>query len=205
MVSYFNGYYNAKNLFNEAEDEIKTAALLSRGKEVPSAQANQIPASAKQKFGQVIDKCSNILAFHPSSSLVDNALLLIGKSFFYQMEYLKAERKFIELLAQFPKSPLAVETQLWYARSEEKLGKLPEGIQLSTAVIAAAQKDNDNEMETQAHKLLGVLYNRLDQTDKSIAEYEKIIATSTDDVEKSSAQISLGDIYFSGGQYKKAA
>jgi tetratricopeptide (TPR) repeat protein len=205
MVSYFNGYYNAKKLFSEAEDEIKTAALLMRGKEVPAAQANQIPSTAKQKLGQVIDKCSNILAFHSSSSLVDNALLLIGRSFFYQMEYLKAEKKFAELLVQFPNSSLALEAQLWYARSEEKLGKFNDGIRLSDAAILVAQTSHDNEIETQFHQLLGVLYRRLDQTDKSIAEYEKAISISTDDDAKGDAQMSLGDIYFSGGQYKKAA
>jgi tetratricopeptide (TPR) repeat protein len=205
MVSYFNGYYNAKNLFNEAEDEIKAAALSARGKEVPATQANQIPASAKQKFGQVIDKCSNILAFHPSSGFVDNSLLLIGKSFFYQMEYLKAERKFIELLAQFPKSSLALEGQLWYARSEEKLGKLNDGVRLGDATVLAAQTSHKSDIETQAHLLLGVLYHRMNETDKSVAEYEKAISISSDDFVKGEAQISLGDMYFASGQYKKAA
>ncbi len=205
MISYFNGYYNAKSLFNDAEDEIKTAALFARGKADSSGQTNQIPGTAKQKLGQVIDKCSNILAFHPSSSLVDNSLLLIGKSFFYQMEYRKAERKFAELLAQFPNSSLALEGQLWYARSEEKLGKLNDGIRLSDATILAAQASHENEIETQAHKLLGVLYRRMNQTDKSIAEYEKAISVSTDDTARGDAQISLGDIYFTSGQYKKAA
>jgi TolA-binding protein len=205
MVSYFNGYYNAKNLFNDAEDEIKTAALLARGKEVPAAQVNQIPGTAKQKLGQVIDKCSNILAFHTSSGLVDNALLLIGKSFFYQMEYLKAERKFAELLAQYPNSSLALEGQLWYARSEEKLGKLNDGIRLSDATVLAAQTSHNDEIETQAHELLGVLYRRMNDTAKSIAEYEKVILLSTDNFVRSQAQISLGDIYFESGQYKKAA
>jgi len=204
MVTYFNGYYNAKNLFSDAEDEIKTAAFLARGKEVTVAQVNQIPTTAKQKLGQVIDKCSNILAFHSSSGFVDNALMLIGKSFFYQMEYLKAERKFVELLAQFPNSSLALEAQLWYARSEEKLGKLDDGVRESNTAVLVAQKRHDNEVETQAHQLLGVLYGRMNQTDKSIAEYEKVISVSTDDAAKGDAQISLGDIYFEGGQYKKA-
>jgi len=205
MVSYFNGYYNAKILFNDAEDEIKTAALLARGKEIPAAQVNQIPGTAKQKLGQVIDKCSNILAFHPSSGLVDNALLLIGKSFFYQMEYLKAERKFAELLAQYPNSSLALEAQLWYARSEEKLGKLNDGIRLSDATVLAAQTSHNDEIETQAHELLGVLYRRMNDTAKSISEYEKVISLSTDNFVRGRAQISLGDIYFANGQYKKAA
>jgi tetratricopeptide (TPR) repeat protein len=205
MVTYFNGYYNAKNLFGEAEDEIKTAALTARGKEILAAQANQIPATAKQKLGQVVDKCSNILAFHPTSSLVDDALLLIGKSFFYQAEYLKAERKFAELLAQFPNSSLALEAQLWYARSEEKLGKFDEGVRESNAVVLTAQTSRDNEIESQAHQLLGVLYRRMKQTDQSIAEYEKAISVSTNDALRGDAQISMGDIYFADGQYKKAA
>jgi tetratricopeptide (TPR) repeat protein len=204
MISYFNAYYNARILFSDAEDEIKTASLLARGKEIPAGQATQIPATAKQKLGLVIDKCSNILAYHSSSNLVDNALLLIGKSFYYQMEYLKGERKFAELLAQFPNSSLTLEAQLWYARSEEKLGKLNDGIRLGDATVSAAQTSHDNEIETQAHKLLGIIYRRMNQTDKSIAEYEKIISISSDDDAKGDAQISLGDIYFADGQYKKS-
>ena len=205
IFTYFNAYYNARILFYDAEDEITTAALSARGKELPAGQSYQIPATAKTKLGQVIDKCSNILAYHSSSSLVDNALLLIGKSFFYQMEYLKAERKFAELLAQFPNSSLALEAQLWYARSEEKLSKLSDGIRLGEATVVAAQTSKDIEIETQAHKLLGILYRRMDQTDKSITEYEKIISISTNDDAKGDAQISLGDIYFAGSQYKKSA
>ena len=205
MISYFNAYYNARILFNDAEDEIKSASLLTRGKEIPAGQANQIPATAKQKLGLVIDKCSNILAYHSSSSLVDNALLLIGKSFYYQMEYHKAERKFAELLAQFPNSSLVLETQLWYARSEEKLGKLNDGIRLADATVVAAQSNHNNEIETQAHKLLGILYGRMNQTDKSIAEYEKLISISTDDDARGDAKISIGDIYFAAGQYNKSS
>ena len=205
MVSYFNGYYNARSLFSDAEDEIKATTLAARGKEIPAAQVNQIPATAKQKLGQVIDKCSNILAFHPTSSLVDNALLLIGKSFFYQMEYLKAERKFAELLAQYPNSSLALEAQLWYARSEEKLGKLNDGVRLGDATVTAAQVNHNDEIESQAHELLGMFYRRMNDTVNSIAEYEKVISISNDNFIKGEAQARLGDIYFASCQYKKAA
>ncbi len=205
MITYFNGYYNARRLFYDAEDEIKTVAILTRGKEITPGQSNQIPDATKQKFGQVIDKCSNILAFHSSSNLVDNALLLIGKSFFYQTEYLKAERKFAELLAQFPNSSLALEAELWYARTEEKLGKIDDCVRLGNAVVLTAQTKHNNEIETQAHQLLGKAYRRMNQTDTSIAEYEKVISISSDDAAKSEAQICLGDIYFADGQYKKAA
>ena len=203
-VSYFNGYYNAKRLFNEAEDEVFAAAVAVRGKEVPGNQVSLIPGSAKQKFGQVIDKCSNILAFHPTSSLVDDALLLIGKSFFYQAEYLKAERKFTELLAQYPKSSLVLEAQLWYAMTEEKLGNWDEGIRLSDATVLSAHSSGEKKIEGQAHQLLGLLYRRTKQTEKAILEYEKTIALSSDNELKRDAQVSLGDILFATDKYQKA-
>ena len=203
-VSYFNGYYNAKRLFNEAEDEVFAAAVAVRGKEVPGSQVSLIPGSAKQKFGQVIDKCSNILAFHSTSSLVDDALLLIGKSFFYQAEYLKAERKFTELLAQYPKSSLLLEAQLWYAMTEEKLGNWEEGIRLSDATVLSAHSSGEKKIEGQAHQLLGLLYRRTKQTEKAILEYEKTIALSSDNELKRDAQVSLGDILFATDKYQKA-
>ncbi len=203
-VSYFNGYYNAKRLFNEAEDEIRANILSTHGEDTTFTTIRQIPDNAKQKLGQVIDKCSNILAFHPTSTLVDDALLLIGKSFYYQTEYLKSERKFEELIAKYPSSPLVVETQLWYAQTEEKLGKLEEGVRQSEATISAAQTSDENEIETQAHQLLGLLYRRMKQIDKAVMEYEKVVALSTDKEIKADAQITLGDIYFFNGQYKKS-
>jgi tetratricopeptide (TPR) repeat protein len=207
-VSYFNVYYNASRIFNEAEDEIRTAAITNRVKESASPAATpqiQIQGSTKQKFGQVIDKCSYILAFYSSSSLVDDALMLIGKSFYYQMEYIKSERKFEELIAKYPNSSLVLEAQLWLAQTEEKLGKYEDGIRLAEQTVSDAIKNNEDEIETQTHLLLGVLYNNSNQPDKAIAEYEKGIEIAGDNDIKSEAQISLGKVYFATGKYSKAA
>lgn len=204
-VSYFNGYYNAKWLFDEAEDEIRSDALKKRGKESSTATADQIPASTKEKLLKVIDKCSNILTFHSTSTLVDDALILIGKSFYYQAEYLKAERKFSELLTQYPNSPLVLETQIWYARTEEKLKKIEVGIRMCESIISAAKLSDDSKIETQARRILGRLYLQEKQTDKAVMEFEKEIALLNDDNTKAEVQMNLGSIYFSGGQYEKAA
>jgi len=204
-IAYFNGYYNAKWLFDEAEDEIRSDALTKRGQASTTATADQIPASTKEKLLKVIDKCSNILAFHSTSTLVDDALILIGKSFYYQAEYLKAERKFSELLTQYPNSPLVLETQIWYARTEEKLKKVEEGIRMCESTISAAKVSGDSKIETQAHRILGRLYLQQKQTDKAVREYEKEITLLNDDNTKAEVQINLGSIYFSEGQYEKAA
>ena len=204
-ISYFNGYYNAKWLFDEAEEEIRSDALAKRGQINSTATTDQIPASTKEKLLKVIDKCSNILTFHSTSTLVDDALLLIGKSFYYQAEYLKAERKFSELLSQYPNSPLVLETQIWFARTEEKLDKIDAGIRMCESTIDMAKAGNDSKIETQAHRILGRLYLQEKQTDKAVTEFEKEIALLNDDNTKAEVQMNLGSVYFSGGQYEKAA
>jgi tetratricopeptide (TPR) repeat protein len=204
-VTYFNGYYNAKWLFTEAEDEIQADIILKRGQKIQPGLENQIPSGTKDKLTKVIDKCSNILAFHSSSTLVDDALLLIGKSFYYQAEYLKAERKFAELIAQYPDSPLILETQIWYARTEEKLKKYQEGIQICDSTIAAAHSNGEIEIEMQARQLLGNLYLSENQPEKAVTEYEMGIALTSHKDIKAEMQMSLGSIYFSQSQFEKAA
>jgi len=204
-ISYFNGYYNAKWLFDEAEDELREDALTKRGKESTTPAADRIPPSIKEKFTKVIDKCSNILAFHSTSTLVDDALMLIGKSFYYQAEYLKAERKFSELLTQYPNSPLVQEAQLWYAETEEKLEKTDAAVRICESVITAAKTTDDVDVEVQAHKILGRIFFQQKQIDKAVMEFGKEIELSDDDDIKAEAQINLGNIYFSEEQYDKAA
>lgn len=204
-VTYFNGYYNAKGLFNEAEDEVRADILAKRGQDLSQSGANQIPGSTKDKLNKVIDRCSNILAFHSSSALVDNALFLIGKSFFYEAEYLKAERKFTELLAQYPNSSFVLEAHIWYARTEEKLNKVNEGIRICESAISLAKEDHDEDLEAQAHQVLGSLYLIQKRWDNAIIENEKILAFSVNKDLKAETVMKLGDIHFSQEEYEKAA
>src|SRR4030065_1163703 len=83
---YYNTFYQAQNNFEKAEQARKKA----RDPNAPFPSAN---------YTEAIKKASKVLEFHPKSKWVDDALLLIGKAYYYQGEYLKAERKFRELIA----------------------------------------------------------------------------------------------------------
>lgn len=124
--AYFNTYYNASRLFTEAETEIlKAPVRLTTRTERPFLAPFDIQPQTKAKFTTVIEKCSKLLQYHPESKLVDDALLMIGKSYYYQNEHQSAERKFKELLESFPESDLALETRLLlantYYRSNDKV------------------------------------------------------------------------------------
>ncbi len=193
-ISYFNAYYNAKKLYDEAEEEVLTYRLNQRGQRtVQGAPAQAVPGNSKAKFTQVIEKCSSILSFHETSALVDDALLLIGKSYYYQNEFLKAERKFEELLAQSPDGSLSQETQLWLLRCYAENGRREEGLQLGEALRSTAMEEGEDELAGQA---LLVLARLVEESDPALAlrHLNEALPLLDDDIDQGTAQAKIGDI-----------
>jgi len=146
FTTYFNLYYNAKDLFSQAEDELN-----SQQTELFSMVEKPVPGSVNTNLNKVIDKCSQILQFHDKSAYVDDALLMLGKSFYYQRIYLKALRKFQELIATQPKSDLILETKLWIGKTQLKLREYDDAISTLDAVRDEAKKDGRDNILRDAY------------------------------------------------------
>jgi tetratricopeptide (TPR) repeat protein len=258
-VSYFNAYYNAKTLFDEAEAEVlaaqsamksKPAASFAPSSGYPGASAypgtqgypgapgspgtqgfpgaqgfpssqgfpttpapqtyqspvpQQTSSSSKQKFAAVIDKCSNILSFYPKSSVVDDALFLIGKSYFYQDEYVRAERKFSELIVQDPNGPLSHTSQLWLLKTLQRLLRFDDANRVGSELVDASTKAEETEIEGEALELLGDIAVAQKKPEAALEFYTRAVAASGNGPIKSTAQAKIGDVYVSGEQYDKAA
>ncbi len=179
-VSYFNSFYNAKRLFDEAEAEI-VAAERAAGINGFSVKPVTPPVSARQKLSAVIEKCSNILQFYPTSALVDDALLLIGKSYYYQIEYLRAERKFTEFLSRYPESSLNGEVQLWFIRTLVRLDRDDEALALAAVLEAQAKNGGDLKIAAALHDVLGIVAVRSQSYQQAIEEYAEIAALTSDE------------------------
>ncbi|MEK6649817.1 MAG: tetratricopeptide repeat protein, partial [Bacteroidota bacterium] len=164
-VTYFNAYYNAQRLFRSAEEEIR-AADRQRLRGVPSSApapqgpARTIPAPARQKLTAVIDKCSNILAFHGSSDYVDDALYLVARSYFLLGEYVKSERKCAELLAQYPASELTVPARVWLGRALLEQSRVKESEEVLMEGLAIASVREDEETQAMALESLSALHRK---------------------------------------------
>ena len=116
FTTYFNIYYDTADNFDQAEQLIKQQKVdLFSNEDVP------LPGTAVQLLNKVIEKASKILQFYSQSSYVDNALLMLGKSLYYQKDYLKAMRKFQELITTHPNSSFVLESQLWIGKSQLRL------------------------------------------------------------------------------------
>jgi TolA-binding protein len=143
LTTYFNLYYNATDLFSKVEDQVNAQQT-----ELFETKEENLPGSVTTDLNKVIDKCSQILQFHPNSSYVDDALMMLGKSFFYQRNYLKAVRKFQELIATQPKSDLVLDANLWIGKSDLKLRNYDDAIKILEDVRKqAADQDRQNVLK----------------------------------------------------------
>lgn len=117
---YYNTFYHAKSSYNEARKSQIKRSNTSIGDTL--ALVNDIE---KSKFERAIQKASKVLDVYPQKKKwADDAIMLIGYSYFYMGEYSKAIRKFKELLAIYPNSPFAADALLFLGKAYSKNGDL---------------------------------------------------------------------------------
>jgi len=168
FTTYFNLYYNASELFNKAEKQIT-----DQKKDIFSTEPTTIPPSAGADLQKVIEKCSNILQFSPSSSYVEDALMMLGKSFYYQKNYLKGRRKFEELISSQPNSDYILEASLWIGKCDMRLRNYTDGLTILKDVRDKAIEEGEDEFMQEAYIEEIVYY-------KSDLDYTTVIQTANE-------------------------
>ncbi|MDP2365447.1 MAG: tetratricopeptide repeat protein [Ignavibacteria bacterium] len=143
FTTYFNLYFNTATLFEDAENEI-----LTQKRDLFSNEPLIISGNARTALTKVVEKSSKLLQFYSSSSYVDEALMMLGKSFYYQSNYQKSKRKFEELLATNPDDEITTESNLWIAKCSFELREFTEALKLIQAVrVKAIEKDYEKIIE----------------------------------------------------------
>ena len=138
FTTYFNLYYNASDAFSQAENDIN-----AQKRDLFSTQELILPQSASTQLTKVVEKCSQILQFHSNSGFVNDALLMLGKSFYYQANYLKALRKFNELIATQPNASMVLTANLWIGKTQMQLRQFNEGLATLKDVREKAVKEGE--------------------------------------------------------------
>ncbi len=194
LTTYFNLYYNSSDLFEKAEKDIKDA-----NKDIFSTEPVPLPSGASANINKVIEKCSQILQFHSKSSYVDDALLMIGKCFYYQTYYQKALRKFNELLATQPNSDLILEANLWIGMSQMGMRDYDNATNTLQNVMDIAQKDGKRSILEQAY-IEEIKYKISQQdNDGAITLLENFLKTSDNNEFNAEAAFKLGMLYKENG------
>jgi tetratricopeptide (TPR) repeat protein len=229
-TGYFNTYYNAAKLYDEAEEEIRTSQS-SKAVDPHQASINMAlessdgaegednekvkreismiesgtPSTAIVKLDKVIEKCSRILVNYPKSKWVDNALLLIGKCYYHKFEPLRAERKFQELLDKYPESSLVPEAILWLGKTYIRLEKYETAEGMLTRAIKEAIEVGEPDLAAAAYYELGKMYLLLDDRAEAVKKYEQAVDFASDPEQRIQIQLSLAREYERLGEKEKAA
>lgn len=160
--AYFNLFYNAEQAFEEAENI---------GKDVDPQ--NQPTNQQKANYRRCITKCEMLLEEYPESDLVDDALFLMGKSYFRlrePREYRSAIRNFDAVLSNFPQSKHRSEALYLKALSHLSLGE--EQIALDS-LRRLRESDPGNSLAVEATFRLGDRYAENGDYAQAILQYER--------------------------------
>lgn len=181
--AYFNMFFNAKQSFDEAEEQYRKDGTIS------------------SDYKEAITELSKILEFYPENDLVDDALFLMGKCYFRQKQYSKAARKFQELEANYPKSELLNEAKIYLAQIQIAMGKTEE------AEIIIKYLD-ESGLDTDGYEIslaLGNMNLEIGDTVRAISYLDKAVNEVDDDFEKIRLLNKLKDIYKLQKNYSKAS
>jgi len=115
FTAYYNTFYNAKQAFDEGVNQVAQREERIDGTRLIALFETPEPVRDPRHFDEAIDKSADILRRHGNSRYVDDALMLIGKSYYYLQNYVGAVEKFEE--AAVLETSRRYEAQLWLGRS----------------------------------------------------------------------------------------
>jgi tetratricopeptide (TPR) repeat protein len=153
FTAYYNTFYNAERQFKSGYENLDRFDETIDRERYLTLFVRTTGSSASREFEQAVIKSADLLRNHPSSKWVDDALMLIGKSYFYQENYVGALQKFSEVVEM--DTGLQDEALFWLSRTLITSGSFDEAFENLTA--AMAQEDADREWVAQFNLLLAEL------------------------------------------------
>ena len=200
LTARFNTHYNADQTFKAQERRLKREDepvdldryLLTF--EIPTVSGRSA------EFEKVIEKSADLLRKHPESKWVDDALMLIGKSYFYQSNYVGAEQKFNEVIALG--SGLHDEALFWQART--LVASQSQEAAEDLIRTALASEDLDDKWRPRLHLLLGDLRTDFQDWEGAVAALETGLPEMDDGDLAARGRFLLAQLYETMGDYSGA-
>jgi len=191
--TYFNTYFMASSDYEEAFNLYRTSTVASFNRRLDSLNITPpVSNEIKDKLNKVIERASKVIQLHKNSKYLDDAVLLIGKSYFYLGDYLQAERKFNEFLTNLAASKLYDEAMYYLGVTKMKLGKTEEASTILKNLVKTAK---DNEVRSEAAGELGISAFGKKNYKDAIDYFRESISYTKDNDNKALKQFILARIY----------
>lgn len=157
--AHYNSYYNAEKSYNAGLRTVEDQPV-EVNPEIPQRVHLAPPGVSEDNFDNTIEKGAEILRRFPDSKWTDDALYLLGKSYYYKQDYILAIEKFEELNELSTSQRFRQEALVWKARSQLDLEQHLEGISFIAGNIDSAYVTNAYRAELKVllaehHAMLG--------------------------------------------------
>ena len=201
FTAYYNTFYNAKKLYRTGVDALERASEseIDRNRYLPIFVTPD-RVSNQQNFNDAIKKSADVLRENPTSKWVDDALMLIGKSYFYLQNYVGAEQKFEEVIALG--GALEDEARFWLGRTYLASGSLTRA--KDHLELSLNREGLSSDWEPMLRMVLGELHVKEESWAEAANEIEFGLSGIKDKDLAARAQFLLGQIYETLEQYESA-
>ena len=125
--AYYNTYYNAKESFQQGLNKVNQQSLTIDPNEPVRIHPPPVQAG-NADFQKAIEKGAKVLRKFPESKWVDDAILLIGKSYYYRTEFYPALEKFEELRNADATPQMHQNAIIWKGRTQLDLQLYDEAV-----------------------------------------------------------------------------
>jgi tetratricopeptide (TPR) repeat protein len=198
--TYFNKLFSANEDFDDALKEYRASTIATYNRRLDSLNITPpVLQSTKDKFTKVIERCSKIIQYNKNTKYFDDAVLLVGLSYFYSVDYLQAERKFNEFLSKLTKSDLSDEALLYLGKTKFKLGKNNEGEAILKNLLNTTKKD---EIKAEIFQELAIYNLSLKNFSEADTLFNNSINLTKDKETKAERQFVLAKLYSTGNPEK---
>ncbi|MEM6785755.1 MAG: tetratricopeptide repeat protein, partial [Bacteroidota bacterium] len=207
--AYFNAVYNARQAFNEAEEQI-----VLEDEPVDRTRYLQVLPRADDRRGSsggpfqddVIQRLGDLLRENPDTKYTADALLLIGKSYYYQNNFEGAKlnlRESVRVAQEQDRSREEDEARLWFGRALAANGEsTPAEDLLRESIIREGARARWTSLMQLALAQLYVQDERW--VDAASALVDGVARVEDGDI-AARAQFLLGQVYETLGRYAEAA
>lgn len=195
--AYFNTLYNAKTSFNEAQVIHSKSA-----KKYPDSLLVTAPSEAITKYERTIEKTIKVKdGFPKKKKYHDDALILMGKSYYYKKDFQKAIRRIRELQMEFQTSPFIPESYIFLGRCYIEEGNFDKAEEALETVLKKYPEFDKNQQVTML--LVEIAIRREGRSD-AIGLLEKAMKSGVSVQKRFEIIYRISKLYIDMKQYNKA-
>jgi pentatricopeptide repeat protein len=196
-TAYFNTYYNGKIAFEDANKK-----HLKVIRHYPDSIIVKPDDEITRKYDRTIEKARKVMdLYEKDKKWHDDALMLIGKAYYYKRENVPAIRMLTRLQKEFPSSPFIPESFLYMAKAYVDQGELDKAENICGVLLQKYPSFNKNNEVSLLLVEIAILRGGRSQ---AIGLLEKARKTERSEEKRIQILLRICELYVDLKQYDKA-